>query len=222
LHRHEIVNPEQSKAQPSSDLEQSANSATHFSRNVATMAAADATAEERVSRHQRLIERITLRLGRPAAIYAAAAGIALWIGVNLALRACGRPALDQPPFFWLQSVSTCFAALVALMVLSTQNRQARQAEKRSELDLQINLLSEQKLAKLIALLEELRRDLPTVPNRDDPVAHAMTEPVDPRAVILALEETFDAKGSAVEADDDGLALATRVLEPSTVPEGVVK
>ena len=59
--------------------------------------------------------------------------------------------------------------------------------------MQINLLSEQKLAKLVALLEELRRDIPMVPNRYDAVAHAMTKAVDPRAVILALEETFEAK-----------------------------
>jgi uncharacterized membrane protein len=165
----------------------------HVNRNVATIAAAHATAEERVSRHQHLIERLTHHLGRPAAIYAATASIALWIGINLALPATGRSALDAAPFFWLQATTTCLALTVALMVLTTQNRQAHQAEKRSRLDLQINLLSEQKLAKVVALLEELRRDLPTVRDRYDSVADAMTKAVDPRTVILALEETFEAK-----------------------------
>ncbi len=73
------------------------------------------------------------------------------------------------------------------------------AERRSELDLQINLLSEQKLAKVIALLEELRRDIPPIHNREDPVAHAMTKPLDPRAVIWALEATFDAPSNTPSA-----------------------
>ena len=193
-----------SKRPKGSGVERPPVSATHVNRNVATMAAADATADARVNRHQHLIERFTLRLGAPTAIYAAATGITLWIGVNLALWASGRPPLDAPPFFWLQSATTCLALLVALVVLSTQNRQARQAEKRSELDLQINLLSEQKLAKLIALLEELRRDLPSVPNRDDPVADAMTESIDPHAVILALERTFEARGTTADDSDDAL------------------
>jgi uncharacterized membrane protein len=77
------------------------------------------------------------------------------------------------------------------MVLTTQNRQAKQAERRAELDLQVNLLSEQKITKVIALFEELRRDMPAVPNRDDPVATAMTHAVDPHDVISALESTFE-------------------------------
>ena len=74
------------------------------------------------------------------------------------------------------------------MVLITQNRQTHDAEQRAQLDLQINLLAEQKVAKLIALLEELRRDLPIVQDRVDRAAEAMTEPVDPHAVLSALQE----------------------------------
>ena len=38
-----------------------------------------------------------------------------------------------------------------------------------------NLLAEQKIAKLIALMEELRRDIPTVKDRFDPEAEAMQQ-----------------------------------------------
>lgn len=174
---------------PGSTTQHAVNAAAHVSRNVATIAEAHHTAEGLVSRHQHLIERLTERLGRPAAIYTASASIALWIAVNLALLAMGRPALDAPPFFWLQSTAGCTALIVALMVLTTQNRQAHEAEKRSGLDLQVNLLAEQKLAKLVALLEELRRDLPTVPNRYDSEAGAMAEAMDTRTLMLALEDS---------------------------------
>jgi uncharacterized membrane protein len=75
------------------------------------------------------------------------------------------------------------------VVLTTQSRQSHAFEQRAELELQVNLLAEQKIAKLIALVEELRRDMPTVTNRVDPLAEQMKEPIDPHAVLSALEQT---------------------------------
>jgi uncharacterized membrane protein len=60
----------------------------------------------------------------------------------------------------------------------------------------VNLLAEQKTAKLIALLEELRRDLPNVHNRHDPQAAAMEHATDPQAILNALEETIAEPGHA--------------------------
>jgi uncharacterized membrane protein len=48
--------------------------------------------------------------------------------------------------------------LIATGVLVQQNRQDKLSEQRSHLMLQINLLTEQKIAKLIELIEELRTD----------------------------------------------------------------
>jgi uncharacterized membrane protein len=96
-------------------------------------------------------------------------------------------------------MSLC-ALLVTTMVLTTQNRQAKRASHRGNLELQVNLVAEQKIAKLIALLEELRRDLPSVRNRVDVVADAMAEAVDPQAVLTVLEKDL-------EADGDGDAAA---------------
>ena len=82
------------------------------------------------------------------------------------------------------------------MVLTMQNGQGRHAEQRSHLGLQVNLLAEQKIAKLIALLEELRRDLPIVRDRKDSIAEAMAEQFNPHAVISALEATFQHANAA--------------------------
>jgi uncharacterized membrane protein len=80
---------------------------------------------------------------------------------------------------------------MATTVLATQNRQRKISDERAQLDLQVNLLSEQKLAKLIALVEELRRDMPNVKNRSDPLAEAMTQAIDPHAVVSALHDTIE-------------------------------
>ncbi len=78
---------------------------------------------------------------------------------------------------------------MSTLVLITQTRQQRQAEHRSSLELQVNLTAEQKIAKLIELIEELRRDIPSVANRVDLQAETMAQAVDPEAVLTALGAT---------------------------------
>jgi len=51
------------------------------------------------------------------------------------------------------------------------------------------LMTEQKGAKVIALIEEMRRDNPLIANRVDLQADAMSTPADPTAVIEAFKET---------------------------------
>lgn len=139
----------------------------------------------------RLIQWLTGHLGRPAAFYSLLTGMMLWIAYNsLALR-LGLRCLDQPPFFWLQGFVAMAALLTSSMVLITQNRQGKLAARRALLDLHVNLLSEQKVAKVISLLEELRRDIPSVGNRFDPQAEAMSRPVDAQAAITKLEERVE-------------------------------
>ncbi len=183
--------------------------ASHLNQNVETIAALHTKAEETIGHHQRFIEWLTKFVGRPAAFYFILVTGCLWIVANLLAPTLGAAAPDPPPFFWLQGFVTFSALLVTTMVLTTQNRQAKQAERRAQLDLQVNLLAEQKVAKLIALLEELRRDLPVVPNREDPVAAAMTRTVDPHAVISALEDTFDAPKSSETEDRPSIAPSRR-------------
>ncbi len=144
--------------------------------------------EEQVGRHQRFVERITLALGRPRTIYLTLLLVAAWVAFNVVAPAFAVAAPDPPPFSRAQGVVGLAALLMTTMVLTTQNRQARHAEQRAHLDLQVNLLSEQKIAKLIALVEELRRDLPNVQNRKDSVAEAMTSAIDPGAVISMFED----------------------------------
>ncbi len=61
-------------------------------------------------------------------------------------------------------------------------------ERRAHLELQVNLLTEHKTAKLIKLMVELRRDLPMLRNRRDPVAAAFQKPTDLEDVLAALDE----------------------------------
>ncbi len=148
-------------------------------------------AERKVSYHQRLIERTTSALGRPLAVYLILLIVVIWITVNVFHKSLGFPVLDAPPFAWLQDTVSITALLMTVIVLATQNRQERYAEQRRHLDLQITLLTERKVSKIIELLEDLRRDIPSVKNRIDPEAEAMQEPVDPHTALTALNHTLE-------------------------------
>jgi uncharacterized membrane protein len=152
-----------------------------------TVASLHARAQKTLDRHQRFLERVTAQVGRPRTIYVLVVVAATWIVGNLIARA----PLDPPPFFWLQGALCLYAAFVTTAVLTTQNRQQRHAEERAYLDLQINVIAEQKAAKLIELIEELRRDIPSVRDRRDAEAETMAQAVDTEDVLTALEETLD-------------------------------
>lgn len=137
---------------------------------------------------------VTAALGRPRTIYFTLSIVVAWVTLNLGIpRSWGWHRVDPPPFFWLQGLVALSALLMTTLVLITTNRQTRNAEERSHLDLQVNLLSEHKVAKIVALLEELRRDLPMVRDRTDHEAEAMQEAVDPHAMLEALEKATDTK-----------------------------
>lgn len=144
--------------------------------------------ERKISRSQRILERISRFVGQPAFLGFILLFVALWMIANAALRQFGVAEFDPAPFFWLQGIVGLGALLTATVVLTKQNRLAKLAEQREHLDLKVTLLTEQKVAKLIDLLEELRRDLPNVKNRHDPEAVAMQQSMNPDRVLAALDE----------------------------------
>ena len=61
------------------------------------------------------------------------------------------------------------------------------AEHNAHLDLQISLLSEEKISKIIAMLEDIRRDSPTLPDKVDEEADELSQSADTGTVLEAIE-----------------------------------
>jgi uncharacterized membrane protein len=140
---------------------------------------------------QRNIERLTDWIGRPWSAYAVIAFIALWIGID---RFAGpQHRFDSTAFPLLQLILTILSLLTALFILITENRQSEHADQRAKVTLQIALINEQKTAKIIELLEQLRKDDPHVPDREDEEAQRMADPTDLREAIEKLEEAEGAQ-----------------------------
>jgi uncharacterized membrane protein len=142
---------------------------------------------------QRGVEAATAVFGRARFAGLLAVILVLWMAANLILPRLGLAAFDPPPFNALQGVIQFLAVFLTVFILATQRRENELSELRQQLTLELALLNEQKSAKLIALLEELRVDLPSVPNRKDLEAEAFASPADPEAVLEALMETTTAE-----------------------------
>ena len=143
--------------------------------------------ETRIGRSQKRIERVAAWLGQPRTLSLLGGACLGWVAYNGWLFRYLGVQLDPPPFMWLQGALCLYGAMVATMVLSAQNRRNSEAEQRAHLQLQIDLVTEQKTTKIIALLEELRRDMPSVRNREDPSVRELLERVDPAHLVSVLE-----------------------------------
>ena len=135
---------------------------------------------------QRAVNRITALMARPWFITVVGLSVAVWIVANLIVSRLGLEAIDPPPFPWLEVAATLFSLFVVMLVLVAQKHEDELNAHRDTLTLELAILSEHKIAKVIQLLEELRRDSPHVQDRDDPQAEQMAEPADAGSVLAAV------------------------------------
>jgi uncharacterized membrane protein len=135
-----------------------------------------------------LIERISAFLGSPAYFLFAVVFIVTWTSVNGWAAHTGWHPVDPPPFFWLQGLVSSNALLLTVAVLIRQNRMSQGAEHRAHLDLQINLLSEQKVTMILQIVHELQRELTEMRGRPDSEVAEMTKPADAHALMHAIKK----------------------------------
>ncbi len=86
----------------------------------------------------------------------------VWFGVWVTVNAGALPGIrpfDPFPFPFLTTTIALEAIFLSLFVLASQNRLARQADKRSHLDLQIDLLAEREMTAVLQLLQDIARHL---------------------------------------------------------------
>jgi uncharacterized membrane protein len=149
---------------------------THIEHTVRAIARLRAEHVQRASPLQRTIERFTAKAGSPGFAAALTVVVASWIGLNCLLLAFGKRPIDEPPFYWMQGAVALSALYMTIFILTTQRREDELANRHEQLILELEMLSEQKSAKIISLLEQLRQDHPEIHNRVDKEADAMSSP----------------------------------------------
>ena len=159
----------------------------HLDETVPRLVELQAAHDRRAGLMQRAANRVTAALGRPNTVAFIVLVIASWLVGNIAAARLGVKALDEFPFPELAFVATIAALIVALLILSAQRHDQALADKRAQLTLQIAILSERKIAKLIELVEEQRQDNPMLSNRINREAEELAIPSDPLASLEQIE-----------------------------------
>ncbi|HEY1886016.1 MAG TPA: DUF1003 domain-containing protein [Roseiarcus sp.] len=168
------------------DVSPDTNFPDHVDKAVRSVSQLHSAHHERTPAPQRAVNRMAASMGRPGFIVLAVVSAAVWIVVNLTASKFGLQAVDPPPFPWLELTATLFSLLLVMLVLVAQRHEDQLNAHRDTLTLELAILSEHKIAKVIQLLEELRRDSPHVQDRDDPQAKQMAEPADAGSVLDAV------------------------------------
>jgi uncharacterized membrane protein len=147
----------------------------------------------RTTSTQRAVNRVAALMGRPWFIALVGLIVVAWVAANLIAARLGV-AIDPPPFAWLEVAATLFSLLLVVLLLVAQKHEDELNAHRDTLTLELAILSEHKIAKVIQLLEELRRDSPQVQDRDDPQAQQMAEPADAGSVLAAVSAREEQSG----------------------------
>lgn len=147
------------------------------------------------TRQDRIADAITTFSGSMPFLYIHAALLALWLVVNVGW-VPGLKPFDPFPFVMLAMIASVEAIFLSTFVLISQNRAAALAEKRAELDLQINLLSEHEVTRLIELVDAMAEHL-GVGKEKTPDVEQLKKDVAPEVVLQQIEEAQ--KNSTPEA-----------------------
>jgi|SRR5664279_610563 uncharacterized membrane protein len=122
--------------------------------NIDAIAKLEHEALDRRTSTERLSDVITKLVGNMGFLLAHLTLITGWSLVNLHLIP-GVKAFDPFPFGILALVVSSESVFLTIFVLISQSRMARQSERRSHLDLQVGMLSEQELTTILQMLQKL-------------------------------------------------------------------
>jgi uncharacterized membrane protein len=117
--------------------------------------------------HEKIAERVTGFIGHPYFLVVHTVWFALWVAINTGLFMILR-RFDVYPFSLLGIVLSIEAIFITGFVLISQNRQSTHADKRAELDYEVNVRTFRDIQQIKAVLGRLEE-------RINKVERAITE-----------------------------------------------
>ena len=158
----------------------SSRTATVVERNIAALLARRQEEEAEKGTQDRIADAIGRFAGSMPFVYIHAALFGAWIAINLGW-VPGVPRFDDS-FVVLAMFASVEAIFLSTFVLITQNRTAAMADRRADLDLQVGLLAEHEVTRLITLVKALGERLGVEESRD-PELHELERDVAPERVL---------------------------------------
>ena len=152
--------------------------------NIAAMRAREAREADATPLSHRISDRITRFTGSMTFVAIHLVLFGGWIVANLGWIP-GVPRFD-PTFVVLAMWASVEAIFLSTFVLISQNRMGALADRRADLDLHINLLTEHEITKLAVLVAAIADRLDVRPEAE---MEEVKRDVDPVAVLDAIEAT---------------------------------
>jgi uncharacterized membrane protein len=145
--------------------------------------------EERRSPEERLADAITAFTGSMKFVYLHLGVFGAWIIWNLPWVPTTK---FDPSFIVLAMFASVEAIFLSTFVLITQNRMRQSVEKRAELDLQISLLAEHEVTKLIDLVSAIAERM-QIEQAHNPELPELKQDIVPETVLQMIEEYAGSK-----------------------------
>ena len=153
-------------------------------RNISRMQERRAQEERKATLSERMSDAITKFAGSMTFVIIHAVAYGTWIALNLGAIPGLRPF--DPSFVMLAMEASVEAIFLSTFVLISQNGMMGAAAKQSDLDLQINLLAEHELTRLVSLVDAMARKMGVdVPNEEEMAE--IKRDVSPEAVLDGIE-----------------------------------
>lgn len=167
-------------------------------RNIQALLAHRRAAERGSSRSDKVADAITRFTGSMTFVLIHLIGYGLWITINLG--SIPGVAPFDPTFVVLAMEASVEAIFLSTFILITQNRMMNAAAQRADLDLQISLLAEHEITRLITLVREMAKRM-GIEAAHDPELTELAQDVHPERVLetMAAHEEAMAQGDQEEA-----------------------
>ncbi|MGN6554103.1 MAG: DUF1003 domain-containing protein [Verrucomicrobiota bacterium] len=157
-------------------------------RNIQALLARRHAEDSRKNLQERMADRITAFAGSMRFVYIHLVIFGLWILINVAPLHL-FPRFD-PSLVILAMVASVEAICLSTFVLITQNRMAALADKRADLDLQVSLLAEHEITRLITLTRAIA-DRMGIEESRDPELSELAKDIRPERVLDKIEESAE-------------------------------
>jgi uncharacterized membrane protein len=135
---------------------------------------------------ERVADALTLGFGSMAFLVLNVVWFVVWIVINVGLIP-GIEPFDPFPFGFLTMVVSLEAIALAIIVLMSQNRAAKIADLREEVDLQVDMMAEQELTKVLEIVVMLAKKQ-GIDLSHDRELHHMLKPSDHDKIEQAMEQ----------------------------------
>lgn len=151
--------------------------------NVETVTRLEEAAREQRTPSDRLAEKIASFCGSMKFVWVHVVWFGGWILFNVIP---GIPHVDPFPFTFLTLIVSLEAIFLSTFILISQNLDSRISERRSHLDLQLNLLSEQENTKMIVMLHAIAAKVGADLSQDSHLK-ALSQETQPERLIEQIE-----------------------------------